>query len=213
MFDSVAGRYDVVNDALSIGLDRRWRSVTARAVGAEPGDIVLDLGAGTGKLSDQLGVDVGVVGVDLSASMLALARERRSTLRAVQGSASRLPFREGSFDAAVSAFVLRNVADLQPAFAELARVVRPGGRVALVDITQPSGAVMRVLFKGYFGAAAPLLGRLVGRADAYRYLVRSVTTLPPAEAVCRMLEDSGFEGCTARPLTAGMTTLWTAVRR
>jgi demethylmenaquinone methyltransferase/2-methoxy-6-polyprenyl-1,4-benzoquinol methylase len=213
MFDSIVGRYDVVNDALSFGLDRRWRSLTARAVGARPGDVVLDLGAGSGKLSAQLGLGVRVVGVDLSAPMLALARERRSALRAVQGSAFRLPFHEGSFDAAVSAFVLRNLADLQPAFAELARVVRPGGRVALVDITQPPSAVMRVLFNGYFGAAAPLLGRLVGRADSYRYLVRSVSTLPPAEEVCRVLGFVGFVSCRTTLMAGGITTLWTAVRR
>jgi len=213
MFDSVVGRYDVVNDALSLGLDRRWRSLTARAVGAKSGDVVLDLGTGTGKLSAQLGPAIRVVGVDLSAPMLAVARERRSTLRAVQGSALRLPFHEGSFDAAMSAFVLRNLSDLQPAFAELARVVRPGGRMAVVDITQPPSAVVRLLFNGYFGVAAPLLGRLVGRADAYRYLVRSVSTLPPPEEVCRMLGFVGFVSCRARLFAGGMTTLWTATRR
>ncbi|MFL5766387.1 MAG: ubiquinone/menaquinone biosynthesis methyltransferase [Actinomycetota bacterium] len=212
MFDSIVGRYDIVNDGLSLGLDRRWRSVTARALAARAGDVVLDLGAGTGKLSAQLSGGVRVVGVDLSLPMLAVARERCSALHAVQGSASRLPFLDASFDGAMSAFVLRNLADLQPSFAELARVVRPRGRIALVDITQPPRAAVRVLFNGYFGAAAPLLGRLVGRADAYRYLARSVSTLPAAEEVCRMLAFVGFVACRARRMAGGVTTLWTAAR-
>ena len=213
MFDGIANRYDRVNDVLSFGCDHRWRRLTAEAAQAKSGETVLDVGAGTGKLADALPPGVRVVGVDLSAAMLEQARRRGSRVDGVQGSALAFPFREGTFDALVSAFVLRNLESLPPAFAEMARILRPGGRLALVDITQPSGTGMRVLFKGYLGTAAPILGRLVCRSDAYRYLVRSVTTLPPAEVVRGMLERSGFESCTARALTGGMTTLWTATRR
>ena len=174
---------------------------------------MLDLGTGTGKLASRLPRGVRAVGLDVSEAMLRRARRRRPDLRIVHGSAFRLPFRGGSFDAAVSAFVLRNLDDLGTAFAELARVVRPGGRIALVDIKQPSGRARRMLFNGYLGAAAPLLGRLTGRADAYRYLVRSVTTLPPAEEVCAMLSSAGFGSCRSGRLGPGVVTLWTATRR
>jgi demethylmenaquinone methyltransferase/2-methoxy-6-polyprenyl-1,4-benzoquinol methylase len=213
MFDGIVERYDVVNDALSLGLDRYWRSATARAVRANAGELILDLGVGTGRLSVSLPSGVRCVGIDLSSAMLQRARRRPGPcLSLVQGSALRLPFRNGSFDRAVSAFVLRNLSDLGAAFAELARVVRPEGSIALVDITAPRNRVFRALFEGYFAAAAPLLGRMVGRSDAYRYLVRSVARLPPAEDVCRMLARAGFERCRFRPLTGGVTTLWTATR-
>jgi demethylmenaquinone methyltransferase/2-methoxy-6-polyprenyl-1,4-benzoquinol methylase len=213
MFDGLVERYDLVNDALSLGLDRRWRRATARAVRARPGELVLDLGIGTGRLAASLPAGVRCVGVDLSSTMLRRARRRVGpSISLVQGSASRLPFRSGSLDRAVSSFVLRNLADLGDAFAELARVVRPEGSIAVVDITAPRNRVLRALFEGYFAAAAPLLGRMVGRSDAYRYLVRSVTRLPPAEDVCRMMTRAGFERCRFRPLTGGVTTLWTATR-
>ncbi|MDP9295143.1 MAG: ubiquinone/menaquinone biosynthesis methyltransferase [Actinomycetota bacterium] len=213
MFDGIVERYDIVNDALSLGFDRYWRSATARAVHAKPGELVLDLGVGTGRLPASLPAGVRCVGVDLSSAMLQRARRRAGpSISLVQGSAFRLPFRNGCFDRAVSAFVLRNLSDLGTAFAELAHVVRPGGSIAVVDITAPRNPVFRALFEGYFAAAAPLLGRMVGRSDAYRYLVRSVARLPPAGDVCRMLTQAGFEPCRSRPLTGGVTTLWTATR-
>jgi demethylmenaquinone methyltransferase/2-methoxy-6-polyprenyl-1,4-benzoquinol methylase len=213
MFDGLVERYDLVNDALSFGLDRHWRRATARAVRAKRGELALDLGVGTGRLAASLPAGVRCVGIDLSSAMLRRTRRRVGpSIALVQGSASRLPFRGGTFDRAVSAFVLRNLAELGEAFAELARVVRPGGSIAVVDITAPRNPVSRALFEGYFAAAAPLLGRMVGRSDAYRYLVRSVTRLPPAEDICRMMRRAGFERCRFRPLTGGVTTLWTATR-
>jgi demethylmenaquinone methyltransferase/2-methoxy-6-polyprenyl-1,4-benzoquinol methylase len=133
-------------------------------------------------------------------------------LRLVEGSAFALPFRDGAFDAAVSGFVLRNLEDLPAAFAELARVVAPGGRIGLVDITEPTRPVLRRLFDAYFGVAAPALGRLAGRRDAYRYLARSLAQLPQPPDVVALLEAAGFRDSEARPLTGGRVTLFTGRR-
>lgn len=213
MFDGLVDRYDLLNDVLSLALDRWWRRRTATALRARPNGRVLDLGCGTGRLGALLADRYTVTGVDVSGAMLRQARGRSGRqLALVQGSAFHLPFAGSSFGGAVSAFVLRNLHDLPGAFAELARVVSPGGGVALVDITEPSGPVTRRLFDAYFGTAAPAVGALVGKRDEYRYLVRSLAQLPPPQEVCDMLRVAGFTGCTARPLTAGVATLFTATR-
>jgi len=214
MFDGIARRYDLLNDLLSFGLDRRWRRAAAKAILAGPGDLVLDLGCGTGKLGALLTRRATVVGVDLShAMLLRVGRAVPARILLVQGSAFRLPFADARFDAAVSGFLLRNLNDLEASFDELARAVRPGGTVALVDITEPPGPVLRRLFDAYFRIAAPALGGAVGRRDAYSYLVRSLAHLPPPSEVSAMLARAGFEGCRARPLTGGAATLFTGTRR
>jgi demethylmenaquinone methyltransferase / 2-methoxy-6-polyprenyl-1,4-benzoquinol methylase len=214
MFDGLVERYDLVNDVLSLGLDRWWRRMASAALEAAPGERVLDLGCGTGRLGALLAARLRVVGLDLSGAMLAKARQRPiGWLGLVQGSAFRLPFREASFDAAASAFVLRNLNDLPRAFAEVARVVTPGGRVAFLDLTEPSLPSVGRLFDMYFRRAAPALGALVGRREEYRYLVRSLGHLPPSGELCEMLNRSGFVSCMAKPLTGGVVTLFTATRR
>jgi demethylmenaquinone methyltransferase/2-methoxy-6-polyprenyl-1,4-benzoquinol methylase len=210
MFDDVVDRYDVLNDVLSLGLDRVWRRAAANAIPA--GGRILDLGCGTGKLGLRLVDRASVVGVDVSLEMLRAARRGATRLLLVQSSAFALPFADGAFDGAVSGFVLRNLHDLPTAFAELARVLRRGGTVALVDITEPSRPILRRLFDGYFGTAAPALGGLIGRRDAYRYLVHSLAQLPPPPEVRALLAASGFGQVRSRPLTGGMVTLFTAVR-
>lgn len=213
MFDGLVGRYDLLNDILSLGLDRWWRRSTAASLRVEPGEPVLDLGCGTGRLGALLADRHTVTGVDVSGAMLQEARHRYTgRVALVQGSVFRLPFADSTFGGAVSAFVLRNLDDLPGAFAELARVVAPGGGVALVDITEPSRPVLRRLFDIYFGAAAPALGALVGRRDEYRYLVRSLAQLPPPRELSEMLRRAGFVDCRARGLTGGMVTLLTATR-
>jgi demethylmenaquinone methyltransferase / 2-methoxy-6-polyprenyl-1,4-benzoquinol methylase len=213
MFDAVAPRYDLVNDLLSLGLDRWWRREAVRSLGSRAGDRVLDLGTGTGKLGGLLAARCRVVGVDVSREMLALARRAsKGGVRFVQGSAFALPFRDDAFDAAVSAFVLRNLEDLPHAFTELARVLRPGATISLMDITEPRRPVFRKLFDAYFRTAARALGALVGRARAYHYLVGSLGQIPPPDGVVELLEGSGFVRARARPLTGGMVTLFTASR-
>lgn len=215
MFDSLVDRYDLVNDLLSLGLVRQWRRAVARTLRIAPWQRVLDLGCGTGRLAERLAPRHRVVGLDVSQAMLHAARERleaRGRIPLVRGSAFRLPFADASFGGAASAFVLRNLDDLPGAFAELARVVGPGGRVAIVDITEPRSPVLRRGFDAYFGTVAPALGSLVGRGEAYRYLVRSLAQLPPPQEVSGLLRAAGFARCSARPLFPGTATLWTATR-
>lgn len=212
MFDDIVERYDVLNAVLSLGLDRWWRRAAVRAIHPRQGGRVLDLGCGTGDLSHALSDRARVVGLDVSAGMLAVASRRWHEVQLVRGSAFRLPFRDASFDGAASAFVLRNLNDLPGAFAELARVVTPGGRVALVDITEPRSAMLRIPFDAYLGTVAPFLGGLVGKRSAYRYLVRSLANLPPPAEIAAAMEEAGFAAAATTRLTGGIVTLFTGVR-
>jgi demethylmenaquinone methyltransferase / 2-methoxy-6-polyprenyl-1,4-benzoquinol methylase len=215
MFDDIVDRYDLVNDVMSLGLDRWWRRATADSVRAAPGDRVLDLGCGTGMLARRVASVSGasVIGVDVSDGMLRRARRTVGDfVGLVQGSAFALPFADRAFTGVVSGFVLRNLDDLPAALAEMARVVRPGGRIALVDITEPRGPLFRGAFDAYFGRAAPVVGALVGKRDAYRYLVRSLGQIPEPHALVEMLAKAGFERAGARGLTGGAVTLFTGTR-
>ncbi len=210
MFDDLVERYDLLNSLLSFGMDRWWRRRTAAAIGPNPGRI-LDLGCGSGALTGRLPAGSRAVGLDTSRAMLVEARRRLGPgPDLVQGSAFALPFAGDSFDGAVSGFVLRNLSDLPAAFAELHRVLRPGGRIALVDITEPANPALRRVFDAYFGAVAPAIGGLVGRREAYRYLVRSLAQIPPRPDLVALLSGAGFTGGRAWPLTGGIVTLLTA---
>ncbi len=211
MFDTIAPRYDVVNRIMTFGLDRLWRRKAVASLDLGPGSLVLDLACGTGDLCRDLRSAGHVpVGADLSFGMLAHARTSAPLL---QGDALDLPFPDGALDGAVSGFALRNFVALPPVFAELARVIRPGGRVALLDVSTPANPVLRSGHALYFGWVVPRIGGLLSDQEAYRYLPKSVAYLPTGDAMEGMLAEAGFGAVRRQLLSGGITQLITATRR
>ena len=210
MFDAIAPRYDLVNRIMTFRLDVRWRRVTVRSLALRPGSRVLDLACGTGDLCRELaGAGLAPVGVDLSFGMLAAAR---TAAPLVQGDALRLPVRDGSSDGVTCGFALRNLVSLPPFLAELARVVRPGGRIALLEVATPPNPVLRWGHAVYFGKVVPVIGGLVSDPAAYRYLPRSVAYLPEPADLLAMIAAAGFGSVERRLLSGGISQLLTATR-
>ena len=192
MFDRIAPVYDAMNHVMTAGLDRRWRRLTVQAV-VHPGDRVLDACCGTGDLAiaaTRAGAG-SVVGLDFSEGMLARARRKSQRVEWVRGDLLSLPFDDASFDSATVGFGVRNVADLERALRELRRVLRPGGRVAILEITQARG-VLKPFFSVWFDRVVPLLGRLLPGGKAYTYLPASVRRFPGAEGLAVVLQECGF---------------------
>jgi demethylmenaquinone methyltransferase/2-methoxy-6-polyprenyl-1,4-benzoquinol methylase len=212
MFDRIAGRYDLMNRVMTAGLDQRWRRLTAAAV-VRPGDRVLDACCGTGDLAlaaQRRGAGT-VVGLDFSEAMLERARRKSSAVEWVRGDLLSLPFSQGSFDAATVGFGVRNVADLERALKELARVLRPGGRLGILEITQPRG-VLKPFFSLWFDRVVPLLGKLLPGGAAYTYLPASVRRFPGAEELTVVLGHCGFEDVEFDLLGGSIVALHTARR-
>ena len=191
MFDRIAPFYDAMNRTMTAGLDRRWRRLTAEAV-VRPGDVVLDACCGTGDLAVAAARAGGrVTGLDFSEPMLERARRKAPELEWIRGDLLDLPFDDASFDAATVGFGVRNVENLELGLSELRRVLRPGGRLAILEITQPRGA-LRPFYSLWFDRIVPLLGKVLPGGDAYTYLPASVKRFPTAERLADMLREAGF---------------------
>lgn len=211
MFDRIAPVYDLMNRLMTVGLDGRWRRLAAGLV-VRPGDRVLDAACGTGDLA-LAGLHAGagsVTGLDFSERMLARARAKAPALDWVQGDMLELPFAAAAFDAATVGFGVRNVADLPLALRELRRVLRPGGRVAILEITQPRGA-LKPFFGLWFDRVVPLLGKVLPGGRAYSYLPASVKRFPAAEPLVELLREAGFAQVEFRLLGGSIVALHTGV--
>ena len=211
MFDTIAPRYDLVNRLMTFRLDVGIRRKTLESLRLRPGSTVLDLACGTGDFVKALERDGHrAVGIDLSYGMMAASG--METGRFVQGDLLDLPIADASVDAAVCGYALRNLVDLEPFFAELARVVRPGGRIALVDVSAPENPVLRFGYDLHFTKVVPFIGGLLSDKSAYAYLPRSVSYLPPPPTMLAMLTAAGFDNTSRRQLTLGIAQLLTADR-
>jgi demethylmenaquinone methyltransferase/2-methoxy-6-polyprenyl-1,4-benzoquinol methylase len=193
MFDRIAGVYDAMNSVMTAGMHHRWRRRAIDVARVGPGSRVLDVATGTGDLAIEAGSrGAVVVGSDFSEGMLALARKKAPSITFEQADALALPYEDDSFDAATVGFGARNFADLQQGLSEMARVVRPGGRVVVLEITTPTRPPLSTFFSLWFDRVVPLVGRVAGDADAYSYLPSSVKRFPAPEDLAATMERAGL---------------------
>jgi len=197
MFDRIAGVYDVMNSVMTAGLHHHWRRRAADLAEVRPGGRVLDVATGTGDLAVELATRVRpggeVVGSDFSQEMLARARAKAPGVRFEWANALELPYETGSFDAATVGFGARNFSDLDRGLAEMARVVRPGGRVVVLEITTPQQPPLSTFFRLWFDRVVPVIGRLTGQEEAYGYLPSSVRRFPAPEGLAAAMDRAGLE--------------------
>jgi demethylmenaquinone methyltransferase/2-methoxy-6-polyprenyl-1,4-benzoquinol methylase len=210
MFDTIAPRYDLVNRIMTFGLDVRWRNRTVADLDLPTGSIIADLACGTGDFCRTLEArGHRPIGFDLAFGMLAHAR---TDAPLVHGDALALPLPDHSIDGVTCGFALRNLVELDPFFAELARVVRPGGRIALLDVSRPRSRVLRFGYDIYFGKIVPLIGGLLSNSDAYHYLPRSLSYLPEPQILRDKVAAAGFADVRHVQLNGGLVQLITATR-
>lgn len=206
MFDRISPVYDAMNRTMTMGLDQRWRQATVNAI-VQPGDRVLDSCCGTGDLAIAAARAGGrVTGVDFAERMLERARLKAPELEWVHGDALALPFPDGSFDAATVGFGVRNLDDLERGLAELRRVLRAGGRVAILEITRPSG-LLTPFYRLWFDGLVPLLGKVLPGGSAYTYLPASVRRFPGPDELAGLLREVGFEDVRWRTFAGGIVAL------
>lgn len=209
MFDAVAKRYDITNDVLSFGQDRRWRTEVLNAVDPSYGDRVLDLAAGTGT-SSQPFADAGaeVVPCDFSIGMLAVGKKQRPHLSFTAGDGTKLPFRDGTFDAVTISFGLRNIVDPLAGLAEMRRVTRPGGRLVVCEFSHPTWTPFKTLYLEYLMKTLPAVSRAVSSApDAYVYLAESIRAWPDQEGLANLIAEAGWTAPQWRNLSGGIVAL------
>jgi demethylmenaquinone methyltransferase / 2-methoxy-6-polyprenyl-1,4-benzoquinol methylase len=214
MFDDVARRYDLTNDVLSMGQDRRWRRQVIDAVDPQAGEMVLDLAAGTGT-SSQPFRDRGatVVPCDFSVGMLQVGKRAKPHLPFVAGDGTRLPFRDGTFDAVTISFGLRNIVDPDAGLRELLRVTRPGGRLVVCEFSSPTWAPFRTVYLEYLMKALPAVARAVSSSpDAYVYLAESIRAWPDQAGLAARIGRAGWSGVEWRDLSGGIVALHRAQR-
>ncbi|WP_341393267.1 demethylmenaquinone methyltransferase [Arthrobacter sp. G119Y2] len=214
MFDDVAPKYDVVNDVLSLGQTRRWRRIVVDAVGASPGQRVLDLAAGTGTSSEPYAdAGINVVACDFSLGMLKVGKRRRPDIDFVAGDATNLPFEDNSFDASTISFGLRNVNEPKKALAEMLRVTKPGGRLVIAEFSAPTVPVWRTMYTEYLMRALPPIARKVAsNPDAYVYLAESIRAWPNQDELAAWVAESGWTDVAYRNLTGGIVAIHRAVK-
>lgn len=218
VFDSVAQKYDVMNDLMSFGVHRLWKQYTINQSGVRHGQRVLDLAGGTGdlaaKMSERVGVDGSVILADINESMLAVGRDRMidqgrvENIRYALANAEALPFADGSFDCITIAFGLRNVTDKQAALNSMFATLKPGGRALVLEFSKPVLPLLSKAYDAYSFTALPVMGRLVaGDAESYRYLAESIRQHPDQETLMGMMQTAGFERCDYHNLTGGIVAL------
>lgn len=214
MFDTVAERYDLTNDILSAGQDRLWRRATVAAVGAGPGQTVLDIAAGTGTSSEPFAdAGVHVVPADFSLGMLRVGQRRRPDLAFTAADATRLPFADASFDAVTMSFGLRNVVDVEAALREFARVTRPGGRLVVCEFSQPVWGPVRAAYLNYLMRALPAIARRTSsNPESYVYLAESIRAWPDQRGLADRIGAAGWAQVQWRNLSGGIVALHRATR-
>lgn len=217
-FNSIAGRYDLMNSLMSLGMDKRWRRLAVQTVGAKPGMHILDVCCGTGQLSLELGQVVGkegkVTGLDFSSKMLEVAQKslhqvsNPGNIRFVQGNAMELPFADQSFDGVTVGWGLRNLPDLRQGLREMIRTVKPGGRVVSLDMAKPSLPGFKQAYWLYFEKLIPIMGKIwANKASAYQYLHDSAREFPAQQELARIFAECGLENTGYRNLAGGVVAI------